>query len=161
MSMPGCRLSVLGVLVIAAAALAGCAGQARTDTAEPAAKEFLSLAGGAGAGLPFSSAVKCGNLLFLSGVVGTDLETGLLVSDDAAGQTRQCLEKIGLLLRQAGMDYGDAVNVTVYLTDLQDYDAMNAAYAGYFPEKPPARACVQVAGLVRNARVEISMIAMN
>ena len=58
------------------------------------------------------------------------------------------------------MNLGDAVSATVYLTDLNDYDAMNKTYATYFPANPPARACVQIAKLVRGAKVEISMIAM-
>lgn len=57
------------------------------------------------------------------------------------------------------MDYNDVVSCTVYLTDLKDYTEMNKAYSSYFPEDPPARACVQVSGLVRGAKVEISMIA--
>ena len=57
------------------------------------------------------------------------------------------------------MDLGNAVSATVYLTDLKDYDEMNKAYGAYFLKDPPARACVQVANLVRGAKVEISMIA--
>ena len=109
--------------------------------------------------LPFSPAVKFGNMVFLSGVVGTDLKTRELVSPDVGEQTKQCLETLGLILRQANMDYNDVISCTVYLTDLKDYTEMNKAYSSYFPEDPPARACVQVSGLVRGAKVEISMIA--
>jgi len=87
-----------------------------------------------------------------------DPETNEL-SPDIGEQTKQCLENLGLILRQADMDYSDAVRCTVYLADLEDYAAMNKAYTAFFPEDPPARACVQVAGLVRGAKVEISMIA--
>ncbi len=109
-------------------------------------------------GRPFSPAVKFGDLLFLSGSIGMDPETNELPQDVGA-QTKQCLENLGLILRQANMDYSDAVRCTVYLADLEDYAEMNKAYIAFFPEDPPARACVQVAGLVRDAKVEISMIA--
>lgn len=123
-------------------------------------KEIITLPGAKSSGLPFSSAVKCGNTMFLSGVIGTDLKTNELVSQDVGDQTRQCLEKLNSILIQGGMNLGDAVNATVYLTDLNDYDAMNKAYATYFAANPPARACVQIAKLVKGAKVEISMIAI-
>ena len=122
-------------------------------------KEIIKMPTGTPTGLPFSPAVKFGNLVFLSGVVGTDLKTRELVSPDVGEQTKQCLEILGLILRQAKMDYSDVVSCTVYLTDLKDYTEMNKAYSVYFPEDPPSRACVQVAGLVRGAKVEISLIA--
>lgn len=131
-----------------------------TETTEPMEeaihKEVIKM--GATEGRPFSPAVKFGNLLFLSGSIGMNPETNEL-SPDVGEQTKQCLENLGLILRQADMDYSDAVRCTVYLTDLEDYAAMNEAYIAFFPEDPPARACVQVAGLVRGAKVEISMIA--
>jgi len=131
-----------------------------TETTEPEQetvhKEVINM--GAAEGRPFSPAVKFGNLLFLSGSIGMDPETGEL-PPDVGEQTTQCLKNLGLILRQADMDYSDAVKCTVYLADLEDYAAMNKAYIAFFPEDPPARACVQVAGLVRGAKVEISMIA--
>ena len=123
-------------------------------------KEIITLPGVKSSGLPFSSAVKVGNTMFLSGVIGTDLKTNELVSQDAGDQTRQCLEKLKSILIQGGMNLGDAVNATVYLADLNDYDTMNKAYATYFTANPPARACVQIAKLVRGAKVEISIIAI-
>ncbi len=125
-----------------------------------ASKEIISIPGAKSTGLPFSSAVKVGNLMFVSGVVGTDVKTNILVSDDVADQTRVCLEKLKSVIAKGGMDLADAVNCTVYLTDINDYDAMNKVYGTYFPVNPPARACVQVAKLVRGAKVEISLIAM-
>jgi 2-iminobutanoate/2-iminopropanoate deaminase len=122
-------------------------------------KEVVTLPGTKPSSLPFSPAVKFGNLLFLSGTIGMDPKTNELASPDVGGQTKQCLERLKQILHQAGMDFKDAVRCTVYLTDLDDYAEMNKAYAAYFPEDPPSRACVQVAGLVRGAKVEISMIA--
>jgi 2-iminobutanoate/2-iminopropanoate deaminase len=109
-------------------------------------------------GTPFSPAVKFGDLLFLSGSIGMDPETQEL-PPDVGEQTKNCLERLGAILLKADMDYSDALKCTVYLTDLEDFAEMNEAYTAFFPENPPARACVQVAGLVRGAKVEISMIA--
>ncbi|MCX6570630.1 MAG: Rid family detoxifying hydrolase [Candidatus Aminicenantes bacterium] len=126
-----------------------------------AAKEIISMPGAKTTGLPFSSAVKVGNVMFVSGVIGTDVKTNQLVSDDVVDQTRLCLEKLKSVINQGGMSLADVVNCTVYLTDINDYDAMNKVYATFFPSDPPARACVQVAKLVRGAKVEISFIAAN
>jgi 2-iminobutanoate/2-iminopropanoate deaminase len=131
----------------------------KTAPASPG-KEIITLPGAKPSGLPFSSAVKVGNMMFVSGVVGTDVKTSQLISDDVADQTRLCLEKLKAVVTQGGMDLADAVNCTVYLADINDYDAMNKVYATFFPTGPPARACVQVAKLVRGAKVEISMIAI-
>lgn len=122
-------------------------------------KEVIKASLGVPAGLPFSTAVKFGNFMFLSGILGTDLDTSELVSPDVGEQTKQCMETLGLILRQAKMDYSDVVSCTVYLTDLNDYSEMNKAYSAYFPKDPPARTCVQVAKLVRGAKVELSFIA--
>ncbi|MFW6124457.1 MAG: RidA family protein [Acidobacteriota bacterium] len=119
-------------------------------------KEVIEMEGAEG--MPFSPAVRFGNLLFLSGSIGMDPETNEM-PPDAGEQTKNCLERLGAILEQAHMDYSDVVKCTVYLTDLEDYAEMNKAYSSFFPEDPPARACVQVAGLVREAKVEISMIA--
>jgi 2-iminobutanoate/2-iminopropanoate deaminase len=122
-------------------------------------KEIIQAALGVPPGLPFSTAVKFGNFVFLSGILGTDLKTSELVSPDVGEQTKQCMETLGLILRQAKMDYSDVVSCTVYLTDLNDYSEMNKAYSAYFPKDPPARTCVQVTKLVRGAKVELSFIA--
>jgi 2-iminobutanoate/2-iminopropanoate deaminase len=122
-------------------------------------KEIIQMPTGVPAGLPFSTAVKFGNFMFLSGLIGTDLKTSELVSSDVGEQTKQCLETLGLILRQSQMDYSDVVTCTVYLTDLKDYGEMNKAYSAYFPKDPPARTCVQVAKLVREAKVELTLIA--
>jgi 2-iminobutanoate/2-iminopropanoate deaminase len=99
-------------------------------------------------------------MLFLSGVIGSDPKTGELVSDDVAEQTKACMERLKIVLEQAGMDFSDVVRGTVFLVDINDYTAMNKVYGSYFKKDPPARACVQTAKLVRDAKVEISMIAI-
>jgi 2-iminobutanoate/2-iminopropanoate deaminase len=133
--------------------------QTQEHDQEAVKKEVIQAALGVPAGLPFSTAVKFGNFVFLSGILGTDLKTSELVSPDVGEQTKQCMETLGLILRQAKLDYSDVVSCTVYLTDLNDYSEMNKAYSAYFPKDPPARTCVQVAKLVRGAKVELSFIA--
>jgi 2-iminobutanoate/2-iminopropanoate deaminase len=122
-------------------------------------KEIVSFPGAQPSKAPFSTAVRAGDYVFLSGVIGSDLKTGELVSPDISDQTRTCLEKLKSVLSQVHMELSDVVNATVYLSDISDYDAMNKVYASYFPSDPPARACVQVGKLVRGARVEIAMMA--
>lgn len=110
-------------------------------------------------GLPFSSAVRVGNLLFLSGQIGNVPGTRQLADTGIAGQTRQTLENIKQLLAHAGSSLARVVKCTVFLVDIRDYAAMNAVYASYFPTDPPARSAVGVAELVFGARVEIECIA--
>jgi len=147
-----CVLGTFGTVLIYRTAFAGQA---------TVRKQVIGFPGAKPSALPFSTAIKCGNMLFLSGVIGTDLETGELVSPDVDGQTHQCLKKLKTVLKEAGMDLSHAVRATVYLVDIEDYNQMNQAYGEHFKDTvPPARACVQVAKLVKGAKVEISMIAM-
>jgi 2-iminobutanoate/2-iminopropanoate deaminase len=111
------------------------------------------------AGLPFSTAVRVGNLLFLSGVIGNQPGTRTLADTGITGQTRQALENLKRVLVGAGSALERAVKCTVFLTDIKDYQAMNAVYATYFPKDPPARSTVAGSGLALGARVEIECIA--
>src|SRR3989454_2658850 len=90
-------------------------------------------------GLPFSSAVRVGDLLFLSGQIGNVPGTRRLADGGITGQTRQVLENIKAVLAFAGSSLDRAVKCTVFLADIQDFAAMNAVYATYFPKDPPAR----------------------
>jgi 2-iminobutanoate/2-iminopropanoate deaminase len=110
-------------------------------------------------GLPFSTAVRVGNLLFLSGVIGNTPGTRQLADTGISGQTRQTLENIKRVLTGAGSSLDRAVKCTVFLADIKDYQAMNAVYAIYFPKDPPARSTVAGSGLALGARVEIECIA--
>ena len=110
-------------------------------------------------GLPFSSAVRVGDLLFLSGQIGNVPGTRQLADGGIAGQTRQVLENIKAVLAFAGGSLDRAVKCTVFLADIQDFAAMNAVYATYFPKDPPARSTVAASGLAGGARVEIECIA--
>ena len=111
------------------------------------------------AGLPFSSATRVGNLLFLAGQIGNTPGTRQLGDTGAAGQTRQALENIKTVLAAAGSSLERVVKCTVFLTNIADYQAMNTVYATYFPKDPPARSTVAGSGLALGARVEIECIA--
>jgi 2-iminobutanoate/2-iminopropanoate deaminase len=102
---------------------------------------------------PFSPVVRTGDLLFLSGVIGRDPE------GDIGAATRQALERIRARLAAAGATLDDVVKCTVFLVDMADYGAMNAAYSQFFPSDPPARSAVAVRGLPADAQVEIECIA--
>lgn len=118
--------------------------------------------GGAGAPKaigPYSAALRVGSLLFISGQVPVDPDTGALVEGDIAAQTRQVLRNMGVLLDAAGLSYADVARTTVFLADMDDFAAMNEAYRAFFTEPYPARSTVQAARLPRDARIEIDAIA--
>jgi len=109
---------------------------------------------------PYSPAIRAGNLLFISGQVGFDPATGALIDSDVSAQTDQVMRNIGALLKAAGTDFAHVVRTTVFLADMAEFNAMNAVYARYVVDPPPARSTVQVARLPRDARVEIDVIAV-
>jgi len=111
-------------------------------------------------GLPFSSAVRVGNMLYLSGQIGNVPGTRQLADTGIAGQTRQALENIKGVLASAGSSLDRAVKCTVFLADIKDYAAMNTVYATYFSKDPPARSTVAGSGLALGARVEIECMAV-
>ena len=109
---------------------------------------------------PYSQAITAGQLVFCAGQIAIDARAGELVSADVGEQTRQVLRNLGAVLEAAGASYADVVRTTVYLADLADFGAMNAAYAEFFAPPAPARTTVQAARLPRDARVEIDAIAL-
>lgn len=111
-------------------------------------------------GLPFSSAVKVGNLLFLSGQIGAKPGTRGPVEGGTAAEVRQAMENIKATLETAGSSMERVVKCTVFLADMADYAAMNQVYSSFFPKDPPARSTVAVRGLALGAHVEIECIAV-
>ena len=108
---------------------------------------------------PYSPAVWAGSTLFCSGQIAIDPTTNAPPSGDVEHQTRVAMTNVGALLAAAGLDFTHVVKATIYLVDMADFAAVNAVYALAFPSDPPARSTVAVAGLPKNARVEIEVIA--
>ncbi len=108
---------------------------------------------------PYSSALRVGPLLFISGQVPADPATGTLVDGDIGAQTRRVLENLRALVEAAGLSMSHVVRTTVFLADMNDFGAMNEVYKSFFSEPYPARSTVQAARLPRDARVEIDAIA--
>ena len=110
---------------------------------------------------PYSSALRAGQLLFISGQIPLDPHTGTVVGGDIAAQARQVLRNLGALLDADGLTYADVVRTTVFLADMNDFAAMNEVYREFFPEPYPARSTIQAARLPRDARIEIDAIALH
>jgi len=108
---------------------------------------------------PYSVAAGAGPFVMTSGQIALDPKTGELVPGGIEEQTQQVLTNLEAVLRSSGSCLKNAVKTTVYLRDMQDFAAMNRIYGGFFPEQPPARTTVAVAGLPKNALIEIDVIA--
>lgn len=110
-------------------------------------------------GLPFSDGVLVGNALYIAGQEGSD-ESGKLVGGGIGPETKAALDNIEKVLKAAGFELKDVVSVTVYLADIHDFAEMNKTYKTILPDPKPARATIQAAGLVNDARIEIAAIAV-
>jgi 2-iminobutanoate/2-iminopropanoate deaminase len=109
---------------------------------------------------PYSQAIRLGNIVYTAGQVGLDPTTGALVEGGIAEQTHRALDNLSAVLQAAGTNLASVLKTTVFLADMGDFAAMNDVYGSYFTNTdPPARSTVQVAGLPRNALVEIECIA--
>lgn len=108
---------------------------------------------------PYSQGIRVGDWLWVSGQIPLDPATGVIVEGGIAEQTARALENLAAVLAAGGATLDDVVRTTVYLTDLGDFQAMNEVYAGVFGGDPPARACVEVCRLPKDADVEIDGVA--
>ena len=135
---------------LCAALLAGCAATGKEVIATKDAPAAIG---------PYSQAIRVGNTLYLAGQIPIDPRTNQLVTGSIEDQTKLVLENLKAVLVAAGMSMDDVVSTSVFLKDLNDFQRMNAVYATYFKDKPPARATVQVARLPRDVAIEISAIA--
>lgn len=109
---------------------------------------------------PYSQAIMYNNLVYVSGQLPIDPQTGELPSDDIKAQTKASLENIGAILKEEGLDFSNVVKTTVLLDNISDFAAMNEIYATYFTEPYPARAAFEVGKLPKGAKVEIEVIAV-
>ena len=140
---------VVAVLVLVVPAI--------TSTGFAAERKVVKLPGTAA--LPFSDGVIAGDTLYIAGQEGIDAD-GKLVAGGIGPESKAALARIESIVHAAGFDLKDVVSVTVFLADIHDFPEMNVAYKAVMPDPKPARATVQVAGLVNNARIEISAIAV-
>lgn len=109
---------------------------------------------------PYSQGVRAGDTLYVSGYGPVDPESGEALEGDIENQTERVLENIAAVVDEAGGDgLADVVKVTVYLTDLEDYERVNEAYGAQFDDEPPARVCVEVSRLPEDVRVEMDATA--
>jgi 2-iminobutanoate/2-iminopropanoate deaminase len=136
------RLLLLAIVVVACTT--------RSNTVE-----FRPLPNAVG---PFSEAVRAGNLLFVSGMIGND-STGQLPPGGIGPETRQTLNNVKAALERNGLTMNDVVKCTVFLADINEWGAMNQVYTTFFPNNKPARSALGNVRLVRNARVELECIA--
>jgi len=108
---------------------------------------------------PYNQAVKAGNTLYISGQIALSPESGNLVLDSIAGQTKQVLENLHAILQEAGYSFADVVKTSIFLTDMANFNIVNEVYGEYFTENAPARETIAVKGLPKGVDVEISCIA--
>lgn len=108
---------------------------------------------------PYSQGVIAGGLLFVSGQTPLDPQSGELVQGSIEVQTERVLENLMAVLKEAKLGAENVVKTTLFLADMADFAKVNAVYGRYFPKEPPARSTFQVAGLPRNARIEIELVA--
>jgi reactive intermediate/imine deaminase len=146
---------ILPLALLAAVPLAlACRSRGRGDVERFPAPQL------SGRGLPFSEAVRVGDLLFLSGQLGNRPGTLELAPGGIGPETRQTMENIGAALSRRGLGFEDVVKCTVFLADMSEWQAMNAEYLGFFaPSRLPARSALGTNGLALGARVEIECVA--
>ncbi len=109
---------------------------------------------------PYSQAIAVSNFIFCSGQIPLDPQTSQLIQGDISAQTKRILDNFEAVLKAAGSSLDKTVKLTVYLTNLADFDALNKVLAERFKKEPPARAVVQVSALPKNASIEMDLIAL-
>lgn len=107
---------------------------------------------------PYVHAIRTGDLLFCSGQIPLDPRTGEMVGNTPADQAGRCLENLAAVCHAAGATLGDAVKVTIYMTDMSAFASVNEVYASFFESSPPARVAIGVASLPRGAQVEMDAV---
>jgi 2-iminobutanoate/2-iminopropanoate deaminase len=123
-------------------------------------KEAITAKDAPGAIGPYSQAVRSGGLVFVSGQIPLDPETGQVVGGDIAAQTERVMKNLGAILSSAGLGFDDVVRTTVYLVDLGHFAIVNEVYGRTFRAPYPARSTVQVSALPRGVSIEIDALAV-
>ena len=108
---------------------------------------------------PYSQAILSNNTLYCSGQIAIDPKNGNLIIDNIKNETKQVMQNIEAILKDADMDFSNIVKCSIFMRNMQDYAEINKIYAQYFDENPPAREAVQVSVLPKNVNIEISVIA--
>jgi 2-iminobutanoate/2-iminopropanoate deaminase len=124
----------------------------------PTSREPVTASDAPAAVGPYVHAIRSGELLFCSGQVGLDPRTGELAGRTAGEQAGRCLENLAAVCSAAGANLGDAVRMTVYLTDISTFAEVNEVYGSFFESSPPARVAIGVAALPLGAKVEIDAV---
>lgn len=109
---------------------------------------------------PYSQAIQVGNVVYTSGQIALDPETGALVPGGIEAQAHRVFQNLKVVLASAGCTFENVVKTVVFLTDLADFAAVNEIYAAYFPAPCPARSCVQVAALPKGSKIEVELVAV-
>lgn len=122
------------------------------------ANEIISTQKAPGAIGPYSQAVRAGDMLFTSGQLGLNPETGVL-AEGVRAQADQALKNLGAILHEAGLDYKDVIKTVVFIKNMADFKTVNEIYAQYFTANYPARSCVEVAALPMGGLVEVECVA--
>lgn len=108
---------------------------------------------------PYSQAISCHGMVYLSGQIALDSITGELVTSSIEAETKQVMENIKAILVEAGCSLDDVVKCSIFISDMGNFDKINEVYGAYFSNNPPARECVEVSVLPKNVNVEITAIA--
>jgi 2-iminobutanoate/2-iminopropanoate deaminase len=109
---------------------------------------------------PYSQGIEAGDFIYVSGCLPIDMATGEISTGDVAEMTRCSMKNVAAILEAAGSDLSKVVKTTIFVKDLKNFGVINAAYAEFFQDAPPARACVQVAALPKDAELEIEAVAL-
>lgn len=123
-------------------------------------KKVISTSNAPGAIGPYSQAIEAGPFVFCSGQIALDPQSGQVVPGDVKAQAEQVMKNVEAVLKAAGVNFQQVVKSTIFLVDMADFAAVNEVYGRCFPENPPARSTVAVAGLPRGVRVEVEVVAL-
>lgn len=138
--------------------LTSCINNQTTETKKAISEKKFIMPEGYNRGLPFTPGILVDGTLYVAGFSGEDAKTGV-IPEDFETEVKQALDKIGVILKEADMDYKDVISVQVYLTDMTLFDRMNKVYRTYFDEPRPTRSIMGLKELIGPARFEITVTA--